>query len=65
MTTYREPQYVLDARQARAAARPPQPCGEGVGRGLACGAHPARPYPRGWRCDSHAPDFAGDRVATA
>lgn len=30
-------------------------CGDGIGDGRRCGARPARPYPRGWRCQTHAP----------
>lgn len=51
------PQRVLDSfeRRRQALASRIRPCGAGVGRGLTCGVYPARPYPRGWRCSTHAP----------
>lgn len=55
------PQSVLDSMERRRladAAPLIQPCGDGVGRGLTCGNRPARLYPRGWRCRSHAPGSA-------
>lgn len=57
MTAFPLPQYVQDSFERRRQARALRirPCGAGVGRGLTCGTYPARPYPRGWRCATHAP----------
>lgn len=57
MTTFVEPDYVQENRQKRAlASSRPQPCGEGVGRGLTCRAFPTRLYVVGHRCDEHRPE---------
>ncbi len=54
MTTYPVPASVQQNQQLRALARRPQPCGEGIGRGLTCGHFPTFLYCAGWLCAEHA-----------